>query len=929
MGPGSPRRAGCPLTDVRYSLGRGAGPGSTRTGSRPDGPGAEPAVRAVLTDGSVVTVRAVGPRDLGELERLHSALSAEDRYLRFFGAASDTSVERFLRRLVEPGGAAVLALGAFAGERLVGVGHFEVVVPDVAEVAFLVEHARHARGVATLLLEHLAAAARRRGVRAFVAEVLAENAAMLRVFRDSGLPYEARLDGPSYQVKLSLDAGEPYYAEVSDRERVADTASLRRVLCPSSVAVVGASHRVSAVGHAVLRNLVEGGFTGTVHAVNRRGGEVCGLPASRSVADLPSAPDLAVLCVPAEQVPGVAEDCGRLGVRGLLVISAGITGRPAITDGLVGAVRRWGMRLVGPNSLGVANSDPGVRLDATFSAAGHPAGEVGLATQSGGVAIAVLERLAPLGLGTSTMVSTGDKYDVSGNDMLLWWERDDRTRIGVLYLESFGNPRKFAWLARRFCRRKPLVVLRSGASPVAQQAALSHTAAAVTPSSTREALLRQTGAIGVDDLDELVAVLASLSWQALPDGPRVAVVSNAGGLGVLTADACARAGLEFAALDRSAAELTTLLPDQASARNPVDTTAAVDAGTFGRAVEVVLHDPAVDAVIVPLLRTAVGDPLPGLVEAVTRARAAGCATPVLAVRAGQQESVTSLAVGEHRIPVFTDASLAARALADVTTHARWLARPQGVVPDLAHVDVPAARELVDAALTQLPSGGGWLDPRQVQDLLAAFGLPVVPSTVCTSEEDALAAFRAVSGSAALKVRADGVLHKARAGGVVLGIATVAELRAAWARLAAEFGARFRGAVLQPVVEPGRELLVGVYREAAFGPVVVLGLGGTDAELIADRSRRLVPLTDRDAHDMLHELRAAPHLVGPHADRPVDADAVVDVLLRAARMAELLPGVVEMDLNPVIVTDRGAQVPDARVRVEPREPDDPLIRRLRL
>lgn len=884
--------------------------------------------RAVLTDGSVVTVRPLEVRDLAEVERLHSALSEVDRYFRFFGVPSEVALERFVRRLVDQGDAHALALGAFDGHRLIGVGHFEVLIPEVAEVAFVVERARHARGVGTLLLEHLVSAARRRGLREFRAEVLAANSAMMRVFQDSGLQYDVSADGSSYQVTIALDAGEPYYAKVSDRERVADIASLRRVLCPASVAVIGASHRASAVGNALLGNIIRGGYTGRMYAVNRSGGEVLGLTAHRSASDLPETPELAVLCVPAEHVPDVAEECGDLGVRALVVVTAGISGCPMFAEGLVAAVRRWGMRLLGPNCLGLVNTDPVVRLDATFSAAGAPRGEVGLATQSGGVGIALIERLSGLGLGISTMVSTGDKYDVSGNDMLLWWERDPRTIAGVLYLESFGNPRKFAWLARRFSERKPLIVLRSGASPIAQRAALSHTAAAATPSTTRDALLRHTGAIGVDDLGELVAVLGLLSWQRLPKGPRVAVVSNAGGLGLLAAESCAQAGLEFSSLPEAGPDLAALLPEQASSRNPVDTTAAIDAATFAQTVEFVLRDETVDAVVVPVLLTAVSDPIAGLTHAVSRARARGCDTPVLAVRAGQEESLASLVDGEARIPVFADHTLAAQALADVTTYSRWLKRSHGVVPDLAHIDVSTARDLVGSALDHLPAGG-WLGDDVVRKLLGSFGLPSVPSWECATEDEAVVALREFDCQVVLKAHVEGLVHKGRAGGVVLGVATVPDLRAGWARLRARFGTDLRGVTVQPMVAQGREFLVGTLSEPALGPMIVFALGGTDTDLIADRSRRLLPLTTGDAEDMLHELRAGPQLFGPRSDETLDRDAVTDVLLRTARLAELLPEIAEVDLNPLIVTAGGVQIPDARIRLEPREIEDPLIRRLRL
>lgn len=883
------------------------------------------AVRAVLADGSVVTIRPLCSDDLGELERLHGELTEEDRYFRFFGFPSRTGLDRFLRGLVAVGDAHLLALGAFRGDHLVGIGHFETLVGEVAEVAFLVEHRLHARGVATLLLEHLVAAARQRGIRMFLAEVLAENSAMLRVLLDSGLRCSTRLDGTTYQVKLDLDVGEQYFSRLSDRERVADVASLRWLLHPASVAVVGASRRTSAVGDAVLRNIVDGGYTGAAYAVNRRGGQVCGLRAYRSVIDLPEPPELAVLCVPAGVVPDVAEECGRSGVRALVVLAAGLTEDRGLAERLLEAVRHWGMRLLGPNCLGLINADPEVQLNATFAATGIPAGQVGVATQSGGVGIAVLEGLSALGLGISALVSTGDKYDVSGNDMLLWWERDEATRVGVLYLESFGNPRKFAWLARRTSRIKPLIVLRSGASPVAQKAAASHTAATATPGTTRDALLRQTGVIGVDDLAELLAVLAVVCWQAVPSGRRVAVVTNAGGLGVLTADACARAGLEFPSLhEDTCARLAATLPGHASLSNPVDATATVDSDTFARTVATVLGDPSIDSVVVPVVRTAVSDPAEGLAEMVAREREGGCDKPVLVVRGGQAESVAALEADNARVPAFADPSLAARALADLAEYAYWLARPPGIVPDFADVDTAAARALIDEALEKLP-GGGWLDPEPVAAVLRHFGLPVVPTTACTTVTEALAAFRELGGCVVVKVRAAGVLHKAHAGGVVLGVSTVAELRGAWAQLQGRFGAAFGGVVLQPSVEPGQEFLVGVIDEAAFGPVVTFGLGGTDTDLIADRSHRLVPLTDHDAADMLHELRAAPQLFG---DARLDSGKLIDVLLRTARMAEVLPEIAEVDLNPVIASERGVCVPDARVRLEPREPVDPLIRKLR-
>lgn len=888
-------------------------------------------VRAVLADGSVARVRPLDAGDLEELRRLHREMPERDRYFRFFTLHLSPAIEKFLCTLVSGPDAHMLALGAFVDGRLIGVGDFVVLATvEQAEVAFVVEHALHTRGVATLLLEHLVSAARRRGIRRFVAEVSGENTAMLRVFADSGLPHTTRRDGPTVHVEMDLDLDEGYYARVSDRERVADVASLRHLLRPASVVVVGASRRAGSVGHAVLRNVLAGGYTGTVYAINPHAEQIEEVPAFHTVAGLPEPPDLAVVCVPAASVPEVAEECGRRGTRALLVIAAGISDEPELANGLLAAVRTWGMRLVGPNCIGLVNSDPDVWLDATFTAAGIPTGSVGVVTQSGGVGIALLEGLAGLGLGVSTVVSTGDKYDVSGNDLLLWWQRDERTRVGVLYLESFGNPRKFAWLARRLAAHKPLVVLNAGASPAAQRAAASHTAATATPAITREALLRQAGVISVDGLDELHSVVGVLTWQPLPSGNRVAVVSNAGGLGVLAADACARHGLDLAELSASTrSAIAEVTPPQASVHNPVDITAGIDIHTFGRVLELVISDPGIDAVLVPVVDTAITDPTSTIAPAVARPQQSGVTKPVVVVRVGSSVPVTALNADEGKvcIPCFNDPALAARALAHITTYAQWRAQPRGSVPDLPRIDIAAARAQITTELHDQPADG-WLEPEAVQRLLACFGLPAVPTRVCTDEEHAVVAFRELGAPVAVKASATGLLHKTKAGGIALGVTAEEQVRTAWSTMRDRFGEALRGVLVQPMVAPGREFLVGIWSEPVFGPLVVFGLGGVDTDIVADRTHRLVPLTDRDASEMLGSLRAAPRLFGEFAEQRLDRDGLVDVLLRVARMAELLPEIAEVDLNPVIVTDHGVTIPDARIRIQQREPTDPLARRLR-
>jgi acyl-CoA synthetase (NDP forming)/GNAT superfamily N-acetyltransferase len=884
-------------------------------------------VRALLADGRVVLIRPIGPADADAVLDLHMRLSEHDRYLRFFGAGTRVldTITRRITRQPDPRHAAV---GGYVGDLLVGLAHYET-LPDTttAEVALVVDGTVQAHGLGTLLLEHLASTARQHGVTRFVAEVLAENRRMIQVFADAGMAYRMDTMGPERHVELSLTEDERFAAAVDERERVSDIASLAAVLRPASVVVVGAGRRPGSVGHAVLRNLVDGGFTGTVTAVNPRGGaEIAGVPCRPTVADLTTTPDLAVVCVPAAAVPDAVEECGRAGIRAVVVISAGLSGNELGAQ-VHDSVRRHGMRLVGPNCVGVVNTEQGVRMDATFARGGMPAGDIGIVTQSGGVGIALVELLRRLGLGVSTLVSTGDKYDVSGNDMLLWWRDDEATSAAVLYLESFGNPRKFSRLARGLARTKPVLAVRAAESDVAQAAAASHTAAAATPAVTRDALFDQAGVIAVDTVSELTDVLAALAWQPLPAGNRVAILSNAGGAGVLAADACIHNGLVVPALaPDTAATLARLLPAHASIANPVDTTAGVDATTFGACLEVLLADDGIDAVLAAGVPTALADPIS---SAAAHARAGH--KPVLVARPGQLEAVIGMA-DTNPTPAtasYADPAAAAAALGRIARYAAWRRRPAGERAEPKGVRLAEAHALVRDFLASDPAGG-WLAPDATMRLLALFGIPVVRTVLATDTDAAVAALAELGGPVAVKVVAAGVLHKSRAGGVALDIVDEQALRTVVAEFRARFGAAMRGVVLQPMAAPGRELIVGVDSDDTFGPLVVVGLGGTDTDLIADRVARLTPVSDADAWDMVHGLRAAPALFG--GPNPLPTGGLVDVLTRVGHLAELLPEVAELDLNPVVVRldDDGGdcRVLDARVRLLPHTPADPFLRRLR-
>jgi acyl-CoA synthetase (NDP forming) len=640
------------------------------------------------------------------------------------------------------------------------------------------------------------------------------------------------------------------------------------------------------------------------------------------VLDLPEAPDLAVIAVPAAQVAVVAGECADRGVRAAVVITSGLD--EATGEALLTTCRRHGMRLVGPNCFGIASTEPNVRLDATF-ARHHPLpGRAGVIVQSGGVGIALLEHLSRLDIGVSSFVSVGDKYDVSGNDMLQWWESDDQTELAILYLESFGNPRKFGRLARQLTRRMPVLTVAAGRSEAGQRAAASHTAAAASPAAAREALFTQAGVIAARSLEELTGTAALLAHQPRPAGASVAIVSNAGGAGVLAADACTDAGLEVAPLPgRLQAELREILPAAASVTNPVDTTAAVTTDTLRRVIERIAAEQTVDSVVVLIAPTALGNLLPALTS-----RPDLHGKPLVAVQLAQAEAVAALRCGSRGlVPSYADADLAARALRHAHHYAQWCRRSEGLVLRRADVDLDRAREVVEEFLAQNPDGG-WLDPDRCARLLSSYKIPLTPQRLADSEDDAVAIAHALDGPVALKAYWPELVHKTDVGAVRLGLDGEQAVRDAYQQMAGRFGDQLGGVLVQPMAKPGVELLVGISHDDVFGPLVVLGLGGIETDVLGERAARLAPLTDTDVTSMVQGTKLA-QLLAPHRGRPgVDMDAVTDLLARISQLADDLPQVVEADLNPAIARPDGLTIVDARIRLVQRQAPTPFLRRLR-
>ncbi|MEA2148408.1 MAG: hypothetical protein QOD69_238, partial [Solirubrobacteraceae bacterium] len=589
---------------------------------------------AALRDGSTMHVRSTGPADAEPLAAFLDALSPDARWLRFLGGVDS---ERIARTLVQDG----VGLLATAGPEGAIAAH-ACYMPDgpaSAEVAFAVGDPWQGHGIGTLLLVALAELADAAGIATLTATVHPTNHHMLHVFRDSGFPIEVSSEPGELHVRLPSRLGPDARERFAERDRVAAVAAVRHVLEPASVAVVGASGRTGSVGGAVLRNLLDAGFAGPVHAVNRHGGTVARRPAHASLADVPGPVELAVIAVAAPAVLGVARDCSAHGVRALVVLSAGFgeggaEGR-ARQDELLRICRDGGMRLVGPNCLGVLNTDPAVRLDATFAPGAPPAGNIAFASQSGGYGIAALGLAARRGLGLSSFVSMGDKADLSGNDFLRYWEQDERTDVVLLYLESLGNPRRFGEIARRLTALKPVIAVKSGRTRAGRRAASSHTGALLQASeATVDALFAHAGVIRVDTLDEQLDVAALLAQAPLPRGDRVAIVTNAGGPAIACADACGAAGLRVEPLDAdTSARIAARLPVAAAAANPVDMLAAATAADFRRAIEGVACDPGVDAVIAIFIPPLPGRRVAPVLSAIRTAarRAARHGVPVAAV----------------------------------------------------------------------------------------------------------------------------------------------------------------------------------------------------------------------------------------------------------------------------------------------------------
>lgn len=886
----------------------------------------------LLRDGGSVHIRAARPDDRERLQEMFGRLSQESIYLRFMGyrkRLSENELEKLTRPDFRDDVVLVATLRRGEEERIIAMALYTVDPASGrggekhAEVAFLVEDAHQGRGTGTLLLEHLARIARRQGISGFEASTLGENNRMLRVFSDSGFRVKRALDAGIFLVSFPTEETEDYVQASVHRIRTAAARSVEPIFKPRSIAVIGASREENSVGNSVVKNLQASGFTGPVHPVNPKADEILGLKCYPDVLSIGEPPELAVITVPAKLVEKVLAQCSEAGVRAVVVITAGfaeVGGKEAETR-LRRLVRESGMRMVGPNCLGVLNTNPDVKMNATFTSLWPPNGNIGFLSQSGALGIAILDYARNTNLGISQFISVGNKADVSGNDLISFWSEDEDTDVIVLYLESFGNPRKFARLAPEIARRKPIIAVKAGRTQAGTRAASSHSAALASLDVAVDALFEQAGIIRTDTMKQLFDVAGFLSNQPVPKGGRIGVVTNAGGPGILLADACEGMGLELPTLsEHTVARLREFALAEAALGNPVDLVASAPPAHFEKAIEIVGADPGVDALVALYIPTAVTSS-----EDAARALAKGIgklpkdipASVVFIRTGGAPEELHGGPRG--RLPVYGFPEDAARVLWHARRYGAWREKPRGEFFEISAFEKSAIRSIVDRVL----EGRGeplWVGHEDLMAMLKVVGIHVAEAEELAPDQAPEAAGR-LGYPLVAKAVAPGIVHKSDVGGIILGLNTKDAVKEAVKTLRERMeraDSTLEAVLLQRQVKGGQETLVGVTSDPTFGPLIVVGMGGVLVELLKDTAFRLPPVSDLDAREMLEELRSAPLLEGYRGAPAADKEALIELITRLSALVQVIPELREMDLNPVKVLEpgEGAIVVDARMRLEP-------------
>ncbi len=894
----------------------------------------------LLRDGSVLRMRALQQSDREPLIALFNRCSPETiryRFLRMITSLPDSLVDK----LVEVDGqnhvALVVTQGEGPDEKILAVGRYfaEEARPQVAEVSFMIEDAMQRRGLGTILLDTLADIARSHNITRFSADVLADNRQMLSVFRKAGYGLSSNISYGVTHLEFPILRSETAEKRREAQEAESERVSLRSIFEPKVIAVAGASREPGSVGGALFRNLLRWGFSGTLYPVNPVAGAIAGVKAYPSISELPEVPELVFIAVPARFVVEVARQCASFGVRALCVLTAGFaeTGEEgkALQEELLNVCRASGMRVVGPNCMGIVNSSSGTRMLGTFAPVEPPAGNVAMSSQSGALGLVLMAQAGQLGLGVSSFISIGNKADVSGNDLLQYWEGDDSTDVILLYLESFGNPRRFARIARRVSRAKPIVAVKAGRTAAGARAASSHTAALANSDRAVDALFAQTGIIRVDTLADFFSVARLLASQPIPKGKKLGVLTNGGGPGIIAVDAAIAAGLEIPTLsEKTQARLRAVLPLTASVSNPVDIIAGSGPKEYRACLEILCEENDLDALLVIFIPP-IATPSKEVIQVLSDYLASmpDLQIPIVAVLFDPYSTVVSIPIDDktvhpeskRSVPVYSFPESAVAALGAAVRYGTWRAAPTGSV-----AEIPIDRDEIQRILSAYHAGtagkaGGWLAQDEVASFLGAAGIEVIRPLTVHSAAEAESVAKSIGGPVSLKVSDPMVLHKSDVGGVLLNIVP-GEISNAFKQLAKQLASHnieLKAASVMPMVSAGAEVLAGITHDDVFGPLVAFGAGGYFVELLDDVVFRVLPLTDRDASEMIRSTRAFHLLTGFRGSPHSDIEALERLLLKLGALAEAVPEIEEIDLNPVIVHEAGQGISliDARVRLGPR------------
>ncbi len=887
----------------------------------------------IMRDGSTAAIRPAESSDARLMQQFVNRLSPESRRHRFFSESppSSDSIAAVCNSSNPRSQFTLIVTRAWEGtSRIIAVGSYWAKNGQTAEVAMAVDDAFHGKGLGTLLLERLAVVAIRHGFSHLWAVTHVDNLAMREVFRDSGFTAHESYEGDDMDVELSLIPTETTVTRAEVRERLATIASLRSFFQPQSVAIIGASRDPNKIGYRLLDAITACRFRGAIYPVNPQTTAIKEIRTYPTVLDIPEPVDLAVIAVPRDSVSSIIEDCAAKGVRALVIITAGFAEAgpegAALQQQLLVKIRQHGMRMIGPNCFGIMNTDPDVQLNASFTTLFPLRGRAAMSSQSGAIGIVTLTAARQFHLGISSFVSVGNKADVSTNDLLQYWEEDPDTDVILLYIESFGNPRRFARIARRVSRRKPIIAVKAGRSPSGRRAASSHTAALAASEVAVDALFHQAGVIRAESLDDMLALAAGLSAQPLPPGERVGIITNAGGPAILCTDACEAGALVVPELsDQTKMRLGSFLPSVAALSNPVDLIASATPAQYTKAIETLLAADETDALIILYISVTVTDAADiahGILTGIANGRKGGAkAKPVFIGWMAEGDRDRTFNFQTETIPTYHVPETPARVLSKAVSYGTWRQQRPGVVHDFEDLDLLTVRKICADARSS--RGAGWLPTKDTRNVLEAMRLPLQPGGVARTADEAVAVARQVGFPVAVKLASHQIVHKTEIGGVHVNLAEAEAVRNAFDSIRARLGEvhqldAMEGVLVQPMVTGGVEVMIGVADDPLFGPVIAFGLGGIHVEILGDVQFRITPLTDRDASEMIKDTKGYRLLLGYRGHPPADLEALEETLLRVSRLVEEIPEISELDLNPIFALPpgQGCRIVDARIRLTP-------------